>query len=84
MKLRVDFDFLVFLEDGFLRVFLEQEFDLRCTEAHHSSLEKLLRQLRPLHDLAVCGLSAIIEEAEDGRLEHIGDELILFGRERHL
>ena len=82
--MRVDFDFLVLLEDGFLRVFFEQEFDLRCTKAHHGSLEQLLGQLRPLHDLAVCGLGAIVEEAEDGRLEHISDELVLFGRECHL
>ena len=34
--------------------------------------------------MRVCGLGALVEEAEDGRLEHVRDKLVLFGRESHL
>lgn len=82
-ELGVNFDLLVLTKDGLVN-FFQQDLDLGVAEAHHGSFELLLAETGSLTDLRASHLFILVKKAEDGCLEHIDDQLILFLSVLHL
>ena len=74
--LGIDLDLFVWLEDWLVDLF-EEDLDFRVAESHHGGSELVLWHLSALNDLSAGQLLLIVEEAEDGCLEDIGDQLVL-------
>ena len=81
LEFRVDFDLLLRVENRFVN-FFQEELYLWITESHHSCSKLFLAKLSALHDLLTRYLFILVEQAEDGSLEYVGDKLILFLRVR--
>ena len=75
-ELRVHLDLLVIFKDGLVDL-LEQNFDLGVTESHHCTSEVLWVHSGLLDNLSARKLAILVEEAQDGGLENIRDQLIL-------
>ena len=80
LELGVDLDlFLVFGEVGLVEL-LHEELDLGVAQLHHARLEILSRHRRGRLELSDRDLISFVEHAEDGRLKHVNNQLVLFWR----
>lgn len=82
-ELGVALDRFILAKNRLVHLFQEQ-FDLRLTQFHHGALELLV--WHPCGFLDICDRDDLVfvEEAQDGGLEHIDDQLVLAGREKSM
>ena len=79
-KLGVDLDLLLVLREVRLVELLHKELDFGVAQLHHTRLKVLPGHRRGRLELADGNIISVIEHAENGRLEHVYNQLILFWR----
>jgi hypothetical protein len=82
-KSKVRRDFFVWFENGLFDLFVEQ-FDARVAKLHHCSLELLFLHVGDVLDSSAGDRILLVEEAEDSRLEHVRNDLVLLWRVHQL
>jgi len=83
LESKVRRDILVRFENWLFDLFVEQ-FDARVAKLHHCALELLFLHLGELLDSTAGDRIVLIEEAEDGCLEHVSHDLVLLRRVQNL
>jgi len=77
-KINVDLDGLIWLENGFLHVFLDKDSHFRIAKIYKRLIEFTFRHCTQVFHLIICYLFVLVEEAKNHSLVNARNKGVLF------